>query len=181
MGIGIGMCNHADLGVDPMSVLVSGMHRHIPVSFGTANLLLSFLQLLFTFCFCKERITPATFLAVFTTSIGIDAFGLLPVKQTNIPSAYLWLLSGVLVYCIAIAADIYPECGNTAYDGVIFSIMKIFGCSYHAARWIADLFYIAVGCLLGGSLGLGTLVIALCSGYLIEVFLKWFVRKWGEI
>lgn len=181
MGIGIGMCDHADLGVDPMSVLVTGMHRHIPVSFGTVNLMLSALQLLFTFLFCRKRITTATFIAVFTTSIGIDAFNALPLKKAETPSSILWLIAGILVYCFAIATDIYPDCGNTSYDGVIFSTMKIFDCSYHVARWIDDLFYILSGLLFGGSLGPGTLAVALCSGFLIERFLGLYHRKRKEI
>ena len=45
MGVGIGLCNFANLGVDPMSVLVLGTYQRLHVSFGMMNLLISLLHL----------------------------------------------------------------------------------------------------------------------------------------
>ena len=41
IGIGIGICEHAQLGTDPMTVLLVGLYNHMNLGLGTINMLLS--------------------------------------------------------------------------------------------------------------------------------------------
>ncbi|WP_071441777.1 hypothetical protein [Traorella massiliensis] len=172
MGVGIGLCNFANLGVDPMSVLVLGTYQRLHVSFGMMNLLISLLQLLIAYLLDKKNVTIATLLAMIFVSVGIDTFGLLHLSEalSVFPFDYLWLLGGIAVYCFGIALSQLPHCGYTSYDGVIFGLQKYTNFSYHTIRWGIDLTFLVSGILLKGTAGIGTLMILLLAGRLIEIF-----------
>ena len=172
MGVGIGLCNFANLGVDPMSVLVLGTYQRLHVSFGMMNLLISLLQLLIAYLLDKKNVTIATLLAMIFVSVGIDTFGLLYLSEalSVFPFDYLWLLGGIAVYCFGIALSQLPHCGYTSYDGVIFGLQKYTNFSYHTIRWGIDLTFLVSGILLKGTAGIGTLMILLLAGRLIEIF-----------
>lgn len=172
MGVGIGLCNFANLGVDPMSVLVLGTYQRLHVSFGMMNLLISLLQLLIAYLLDKKNVTIATLLAMIFVSVGIDTFGLLHLSEalSVFPFDYLWLLGGIAVYCFGIALSQLPHCGYTSYDGVIFGLQKYTNFSYHMIRWGIDLTFLVSGILLKGTAGIGTLMILLLAGRLIEIF-----------
>lgn len=172
MGIGIGICNFAQLGVDPMSVLVVGTYQRLHVSFGMMNLLLSFLQVLIGFFLDKKNITLATFIAMVFVSMGIDMFGYFHVSDslTAMPFNFVWLLSGICIYCFGIAVSELPQCGYTSYDVLIFGLQKHTKLHYHQIRWCVDLTLLVSGFLLGGTVGIGTIMILLLAGKLIEKF-----------
>ena len=86
------------------------------------------------------------------------------------PFDYLWLLGGIAVYCFGIALSQLPHCGYTSYDGVIFGLQKYTNFSYHTIRWGIDLTFLVSGILLKGTAGIGTLMILLLAGRLIEIF-----------
>ena len=181
MGVGIGLCNFADLGVDPMSVLVLGTYQRLHVSFGTMNLLISLVQLVIAYLLDKKNVTIATLLAMIFVSVGIDAFGLLHLSQalSAFPLDYFWLLGGICIYCFGIAFSQLPHCGYTSYDGVIFGLQKYTKFSYHAIRWGIDLTFLISGVLLRGTAGIGTLLILLLAGRLIEIFHEWLEKNIG--
>ena len=172
MGVGIGLCNFANLGVDPMSVRVLGTYQRLHVSFGMMNLLISLLQLLIAYLLDKKNVTIATLLAMIFVSVGIDTFGLLHLSEalSVFPFDYLWLLGGIAVYCFGIALSQLPHCGYTSYDGVIFGLQRYTNFSYHTIRWGIDLTFLVSGILLKGTAGIGTLMILLLAGRLIEIF-----------
>lgn len=181
MGIGIGSCNVAGLGVDPMSVFVLGTYERLHVSFGMMNFLVSMLQLLVTCLLDRKNVTAATFIALVSVSTGIDAFGLLGLSKnlTVFPFPYLWLIAGICLYCFGIALSELPSCGYTTYDGVIFGLQKYTGYSYHKIRWGVDLTFLVSGILLAGTAGIGTVLFLLIAGKLIELFLR-CLKKYSE-
>ena len=176
MGIGIGVCDQADLGVDPMSVLVTGLFRHIPVSFGTMNLFVSLVQMGIGFVLDRKNISFATFIALISVSIGIDLYGSFGFSAANVTFNFLLLALGVILYCGGIALSQVPHCGYTAYDCLVFGTMKVAKCSYPKAKWPIDLLQLVIGYLLGGSVGLCTVVIVLVSGSLIVAMKKIFMK-----
>lgn len=181
MGLGIGACNYANLGVDPMSVLVLSTYRRFHVSFGMMNLIVSIAQLLIGYVFCKKNVTLATFISMVSVSVGIDAFSLVHLPTNgSFYISLIWLCVGIFVYCLGIALSELPQCGYTAYDVLIFGIQNKSGWSYHKIRWGVDLTFLVSGFLLGGPVGLGTIMILLTAGKLIEILLKLLQKYVGE-
>lgn len=172
LGWGIAICEYAHLGVDPMSVLVLGTYQRLQVSFGTMNFLISLIQLIVAYFCDKKNVTIASILAMIFTSLGIDSFTLLSLGEINGILCYIVLIIGLIIYCFGIAVSELPQCGYTSYDGVIFGIKKYIKWEYHKIRWIIDLSYLVIGFVLGGQVGVGTLLILGCAGKLIEMFLE---------
>ena len=172
LGWGISICEYAHLGVDPMSVLVLGTCQRINVSFGTMNFIISLIQLIVAYLCDKKNVTVASILAMIFTSLGIDSFVFLSLGEINGIMSYLFFVFGLVIYCFGIAVSELPQCGYTSYDGVIFGIKKYINCEYHKIRWVIDLSYLIIGFILGGQVGIGTLLILGCAGKLIEIFLE---------
>ncbi|MDO4198945.1 MAG: hypothetical protein Q4D13_08145 [Erysipelotrichaceae bacterium] len=172
MGLGIGLCDYSMLGTDPMTVLITGLLKHVSISFGTVNLIVSFLLILIGYLIEKRNVSLATFIGAAAVSIGIDLFGMIYLPVSEGLLGYVYLLIGITLYCLGIALSQIPRTGYTAYDCTVFAIMKIIDKEYHIARWIVDFSFIISGYLLGGEIGLGTIVILLVCGKLIMFFVK---------
>lgn len=177
MGFGIAICEQANLGVDPMSVLVLGAYKRFHVSFGTMNFIIGLLQLCFSYLTEKKNVTLATLLAMIFTSIGIDLFEIIPFSSTSMMICFIWLALGLILYCFGVAMSEVPSVGYTAYDGVIFGIQKYTHLKYYKISWIVNFVYLIVGYLLGGTVGIGTLLILLLAGKIIEYFAQILRRK----
>ena len=168
MGCGIRLCDFAQLGVDPMSVLDLGLTKHIPITFGTANLIVSLIMVGSGFILDKKNVTVATVIALFMVSIGIDLFSILPIGyQTGLP-AFILMIIGFLIYCLGISITQIPHCGYAAYDCLVFGLMEKTNKEYHFFRWIIDGSYSIIGWLLGGTLGVNTFVVFFCTGKVVE-------------
>ena len=176
LGAGIALSDIAHLGVDPMSVMILGASYHLPITFGMTNFALSVLQILISYFLDKKNITLATILAMLFTSFGIDAVGAFQIQTPEAPWNFLVLILGFLVYCISVAVCQFPHCGYNSYDCVVFGIMKHTGKPYHTIRWFVDITYLLIGWLLGGTVGIGTVIVMLFAGYIIEYMLK-FLNK----
>jgi uncharacterized membrane protein YczE len=176
IGIGIGICEHAQLGTDPMTVLLVGLYKHMSLGLGTINILLSLAQIIAAYFLDASTISLATFVAMIMVSAGIDLAVWLNLGPAVLPWNLPWLVLGILVYALGGALSQYPHCGYSPYDVVIFGIQKHTGGSYHTIRWAVDLSYLASGWLLGGVVGIGTVLILLLTGKLIEWWLKQISR-----
>ncbi len=176
LGVGIGISDAANLGVDPMSVMILGASRHLPITFGMTNFVLSLVQIAISYFLDKKNITLATLLAMLFTSLGIDSVQLLGISSISVPWNYVLLLAGFLLYCFACALSQFPRCGYNSYDCVIFGFMKHTSKPYHFIRWFVDGFYLLAGWYLGGTIGIGTVVVILFAGYIIEYSGK-LIRK----
>lgn len=170
MGMGIGGCNYANLGVDPMSVFVTGLLKYIPLSFGVVNFLVGLSQLALGITVKKENITLATFVSMAFCSFGIDGFNLLGLKPVASPFNYFWLAAGFFLYCLGIAITQLPKCGYTAFDCAVFALIHLLKKEYHVIRWIIDLSYLVIGVLIGGKIGLCTIIVLLFAGKMVEFF-----------
>ena len=177
LGIGIGICEHAQLGTDPMTVLLVGLHNHMPaVSLGEIKIVLSLIQIAIAFFLDASTISIVTFIAMIAISAGIDLAVWLNLGPAVLPWNLVWLLLGILVYSLGGALIQYPQCGYSPYDVLIFGIQKHTGGKYHTIRWAVDLTYLGSGWLLGGVAGIGTVLILLLTGKLIEWWLKQISR-----
>lgn len=168
---GISFSIRSKLGGNPMSVLVEGVDVQLPFSFGMCNLLVGVIQLVIGYLCDKRNVTIATLIAMVTGSFIID-FGnyIIPITD-DIRVMYLYMMIGVIIYCVGVGIQIQASIGLSNLDLFIFGLMKVTKIdSYKKMRWICDAGFLIVGYLLGGTIGVGTLVLLVVSGYLIEKF-----------
>jgi uncharacterized membrane protein YczE len=83
------------------------------------------------------------------------------------------LLSGVVLNALAGALYIGSQLGAGPRDGLMTGLVRRTGRSVRIVRTLIEITVLVVGFLLGGAVGLGTVVYALAIGPLVHVMLPW--------
>ena len=172
-GIGISFGIKSGFGNNPMGVFVTGISLHVALSVGTCNMLTGVVETIIGYILDKKNVTFATLLVVFCGSYSIDLGNLLIPDTTLLPIKIIYMLLGIVFYCLGFSIQQYAGCGLGNYDCFIFGIGKlIHSDNYAKIRLVCDFFFIVGGYLLGGIVGIGTLILVLFSGKLIVLFKK---------
>ena len=172
-GVSLAMMVRAELGLAPWDVLHSGIAGLVPMTLGQVIVVLSFVVLLF---WIPLREKPGIGTVSNALVVGFSADATLAVLAT--PDA-LWmrialLLLGVVGNGLATALYIGSQFGRGPRDGLMTGLARRTGWSLRLVRTGLEITVVALGLLLGGVLGLGTVLYALAIGPLTQAMLPWF-------
>lgn len=179
-GLSIALIVRADLGLDPWDVLNQGVFEQFAkpsgVSFGlVVNLIGMAVLLLWIPLRQKPGIgTLANVLVIGTVAnFGLDWIP----SDLGLPLRAGLLIAGIVLNGVASGAYIGAGLGPGPRDGLMTGIVARTGWPVKWVRTAIELTVIAVGWLLGGSVGLGTVLYALTIGPLVHVFLPLFTIR----
>ncbi len=175
-GASIGLCVSSGVGVDPLSVLISGLSSLTGIGFSMMNFFLNIVLVTIALLISRKHIGIITFVSIPTVSLGIQTITVLYSSIAMIPS-YLIFAIGLIGSSAAIAWMIVLDCGKSPYDAFVLTIADTAHTTYHIVRWVTDLSSILLGWLLKGSFGVGTVICLLVSGKLVEWFIKLYTPK----
>ena len=175
-GASIGLCVSSGVGVDPLSVLISGLSSLTGIGFSMMNFFLNVVLVTIALLISRKHIGIITFVSIPTVSLGIQTITVLYSSIAMIPS-YLIFAIGLIGSSAAIAWMIVLDCGKSPYDAFVLTIADTAHTTYHIVRWVTDLSSILLGWLLKGSFGVGTVICLLVSGKLVEWFIKLYTPK----
>ncbi len=176
-GLGIALMVQAGLGLGPWEAFHQGIGRLTGQELGTISIVLG-LPILALWWPLGERPGIGTLLNVLligtATNVGIAVFPS-PVAA-GVAAQVGMMLSGVVVIGIGSGLYLAADLGAGPRDGLMTGIHHRFGWSIRRARTVIELTVLVAGFLLGGTIGVGTLVFALGIGPLVQVFLGVFDR-----
>ena len=172
-GASMAMMYRASLGLDPWDVLHAGIAMHTPLSFGTVVIVVGFLVLLL---WIPLRQLPGLGTVANVIVIGVVCDLALAVLSTpdSLGLRLALLLSGVVLNGLAGALYIGSQLGPGPRDGLMTGLVRRTGRSIRLVRTSLEVTVLVVGFLLGGAVGLGTVVYALAIGPLVHWMLPWF-------
>ncbi|WP_298591560.1 YitT family protein [uncultured Kocuria sp.] len=166
-GITLGMLVRAELGVTPWDVLHQGLSRQFGVSIGTVVIVVSVLLLLLWIPL-RERPGIGTVSNAIVVGLVLDAtLAVLPPVE-SMPLRVLLVLAGVLLNAVATAAYIGVHLGAGPRDGLMSGLVRRTGGSVRVVRTSIEVVVVLAGWLLGGTVGLGTVLYALAIGPLVQ-------------
>jgi uncharacterized membrane protein YczE len=169
-GISMALLVRSRLGVMPWDVLHQGISRHLGWSLGTVSIIVGALVLL---AWIPLRQLPGvgTVSNVFVIGIAVDAaLAVLPAPSL-LAVRVAFVVAGVLLNGVATAAYIGVHLGPGPRDGLMTGLVRRTGGSVRVVRTSIEVAVVATGWLLGGTLGLGTVVYALTVGPLVQLLL----------
>lgn len=169
-GTAMSMFVRARLGLDPWDVFHAGVQRYWHASFGTIVIVVSFAVLLL---WVPLRQWPGLGTVLNSVIIGLatDAsLALVPAPQA-LAGRWAMLLGGIVLNGLAGALYIGAQFGPGPRDGLMTGISRRTGWSLRLVRTTIELSVLAIGWLLGGSVGLGTVLYALLIGPAVQFFL----------
>lgn len=169
-GWSMAMLVRSGLGLDPWDVFHQGLTNHLPLSFGQVVIGVGALVLL-AWIPLRQKPGIGTVANIIVIGIAADA-GL-----ALIPAATEWrwgialLVGGVVINGLAGALYVGARLGTGPRDGLWVGIARRTGISIRLIRTILELSVLAIGWLLGGVAGIGTLVYALTIGPIVQYLL----------
>ena len=179
-GLSTALIVRADLGLDPWDVLNQGVFERFAgpagISFGLVVNLIGMAVLLL---WIPLRQRPGIGTVANVLIIGTVAnFGLdwIP-ADLGLPVRAGLLIGGIVLNGVASGAYIGAGLGPGPRDGLMTGIVARTGWPVKWVRTSIELAVIAVGWLLGGSVGLGTVLYAVTIGPLVHVFLPLFTIR----
>jgi uncharacterized membrane protein YczE len=168
-GVSDGMLLLAGLGVDPWDVLQQGLSRRLGLGVGTWAIIVGAAVLLL---WVPMRQRPGFGTASNVIAIGavIDlVLALIPAPH-GLLSRGVVMVAGVVLNGMATGAYIGAGLGPGPRDGLMTGLAAR-GLSIRVVRTCIELTVLAVGWLLGGSVGVGTVLYALAIGPLAHFFI----------
>ncbi|HEX6567836.1 MAG TPA: hypothetical protein VF015_01680 [Acidimicrobiales bacterium] len=169
-GLGIAFMVAADQGLAPWSVLDQGISHRTGIPIGTVSIIVGALVLL-AWVPLRERPGLGTVLNVLLIGTTIDV-ALLALDTPGSTAARLaYLAVGVALWGPGSGLYIGASLGPGPRDGLMTGLAARGVGSIRLVRTGIELTALAAGWLLGGSVGLGTLVFALTIGPNVQFFL----------
>jgi len=162
-GFGEGLLIISTIGASPWNVLHQGLAINLGLSVGLWAFLVSLIVLLFWF-FLDEKIGMGTILNVIIIAIMID----LTIVFFEAPNLWVnqFLLCVISVLMVGLGSGIYliARLGPGPRDGLMTGLQRKTGFSIALIRGSIELIVVSCGWLLGGTVGVGTLLYALGIG-----------------
>ncbi|MGW1836895.1 membrane protein YczE [Streptomyces sp. NPDC002067] len=175
-GVSMGFQFRAGLGLEPWSVLNQGISLHTGLSMGTATILTGALILLL-WVPLRQRPGLGTVSNVIVLGLVMDAtLALVPVQHALAIRIPLLILA-VLLNGTATGLYISARFGPGPRDGLMTGLHRRTGRPVRLVRTCIEVTVLAAGFLLGGSVGVGTVLYALAIGPLAQFFLRRFAIK----
>ncbi|MCA0296975.1 MAG: hypothetical protein LCH96_17015 [Actinobacteria bacterium] len=169
-GFAMAMFIRSGLGLDPWDVFHAGLQHLLGWSFGTVVIAVGFAVLLL---WIPVRQWPGVGTIANAVVIGIatDAtLALIPPAHDAV-TAWFLLLAGLVVNGLAGGLYIGSQLGPGPRDGLMTGLARRTGWSLRLVRTGLELSVLAIGWVLGGTVGVGTVLYALAIGPLVQFFL----------
>lgn len=179
-GISLAMFIRAGLGLDPWDVFHQGLAGKTGLSIGTVVIVVSFLVLLL---WIPLRQRPGFGTLSNAVLVGVFAdVGLALIPQITQLGGQIGMLGGaVLLNGVASACYIGARFGPGARDGLMTGLARRTGWSVRTSRTGIEVVVLGAGWLLGGSVGVGTVLYALAIGPLVQLLLPRFMVPEGLV
>jgi uncharacterized membrane protein YczE len=174
-GFGIALMINAHLGLGPWDVLHQGINRHTGIPIGTAGIIVGALLMLLWIPL-RERPGLGTFANMILIGATIDLTLLWLPEPGPLPIRLAFLFGGAFLFGPGSGLYIGAGLGPGPRDGLMTAIARR-GPSVRRVRTLIELSALALGFVLGGSVGLGTIVFALTIGPNVQFFLERLARR----
>ncbi|ETA66564.1 membrane protein YczE [Haloechinothrix halophila] len=169
-GTSMAMMTRSGLGLSPWDVLHEGLTVRTGLSFGIITAITSGAVLL-AWVPLRQRLGLGTIANVIVIAVTVDLVRLVLPEQHDLGWQITLLVGGVVLNGIATAAYIGVRLGPGPRDGLMTGLVTSTGRSVQVVRTGIEAGVLLAGWLLGGTVGVGTVLYALTIGSLTQFFL----------
>ncbi|WP_264069914.1 YczE/YyaS/YitT family protein [Mycolicibacterium komossense] len=161
----------AGLGLDPWDVFHQGLSRHTGMTIGVASAVVG-VAVLLAWIPLRNRPGIGTIANVIVIAVTVDAsLAVLPTPSA-LPVRVAMMLGAVLLNAISTVLYIGAGLGPGPRDGLMTGLVARTGLSVRLVRTSIEATVLLTGWLLGGAVGVGTVVYALGIGPLVQLVLR---------
>ena len=181
IGIGIAVFKFSHLGNDSISALNLRLAELVGLPFSIENVLMNLFLFVPQLIWGRRYIGLGTiinsfcigFIVTLTNNAMAAVFG----SADTLPAQLFWVAVGVLV--VAFGCSLYQtaDLGDAPYDALSLMMSDRLPLPYFGCRVFTDALCALLAYLLGGLIGLGTLICAFGLGPFVQFFTKHFSEK----
>jgi uncharacterized membrane protein YczE len=179
LSFGITLMVRADVGLGPWDVLHQGVSLLSGLAFGTVSIVVGLGIMLFWLPL-RERPGPGTVLNIIFVGVLINVFmGYIPVFSDELvpgllhfPAQVAQMALGVVTAGTGSALYLNAGLGAGPRDGVMMGLVRHTGLSIRLIRTLMEVLVLTIGWLIGGTVGIGTLMFAFGFGPVIQTVLR---------
>jgi uncharacterized membrane protein YczE len=168
-GIGIAFFFASRLGTGPWDVLHAGLAKRLGLPVGVVINLVG-LAILPLWVPLKEPIGLGTALNTLEIGFVVDLVRPHLTMPTNTVVKLSFAVIGVVVIALGSGLYLGSGLGSGPRDGLMMGLNRL-GLSIRAARTLIEILTLAVGWVLGGKIGVGTVIFLVGIGPLVQIFL----------
>ena len=176
IGIGVAFNYMANLGLGPWGVLHDGISKTINITYGQAGILTSLISLLLWIPL-KQKPGIATIFDAFWIGLTADfVINIIP-DAKSLLIQIIYLIIGITLIGLGTAIYVGGDLGAGPRDGIMVGLEKL-GLKIGTARTLLEFVAFSIGFLLGGKIGIASIIIVLSIGRVLQLFMPYFdLRK----
>lgn len=167
IGMGIAFTKQANLGLGPWDVLSDGLAQLTGIQFGTASIIVGALVLLFWIPL-REKPGVGTVANVVLVGVFTDMALAVVRNASGVLLQSVWLMAGLLLIGLGSVLYLGSQLGAGSRDGLMLGLSRKTGWSLHLTRTALEVTVLIAGWFLGGAVGVGTVLVALTIGPVIQ-------------
>lgn len=170
---GIVLTINASLGVSPWDVFHQGVSRTIGITIGQANIIMGFLIILLDI-YLGQAIGWATIMNMLLIGTFIDILmlnNIVPIAETP-AVGLLMIVAGIAVQATGFAIYISQGIGAGPRDGLMVVLTRRTGKSVRFIKSIIEASAVLIGIVLGGTFGVGTVIMAFFGGIIFQTLFR---------
>src|SRR3954462_15705331 len=176
-GFSMAVMVRAGLGLDPWDVFHQGLANHTGMTIGVATAVVGVAVLLARIPL-RKRPGIGTVANVIVIAVTVDAaLAVLP-EPTGLPVRVAMMLGAVLLNAVSTVLYLGAGFGPGPRDGLMTGLVARTGLSVRLVRTSIEATVLAVAWLLGGAVGIGTVVYAFGIRPLVQLVLRLTPRGW---
>lgn len=173
-GLALALIVRASLGTSTWLVLEIALADILGITIGAMTVWMGFAILVLAVVM-RERVGWGTLGNILSIGPWLNLWlGLIPTPKNSLILQIGMFLLGVLVQGIATAVYIGVDAGAGPRDSLMLAVHRVTGVSVRVARGSIEVIVVAIGWLLGGPAGWGTLAFALLIGPSVQWAFKVF-------
>lgn len=178
IAIGIFFAKLSGLGLSPWDLMNDGVANALHITLGQASILVGIAFLIFDFIL-HERLGYGTVLNILLVGTFYDILvmindklGLFSYCSGLSVTSVTYALVGIPFLCLGVCLYIIPCLGAGPRDSVMIGLARRLPISVGTCRIFLEAAAVIIGWLLGGAIGLGTLMAVLLNGPVMQFFFK---------
>lgn len=170
MGVGIGMASKIGIGVDAFTAVLNGISFRTGLTLGTVTALANAIMTVIGYVLCRKNVGLATVLFIFISKWPVDFGYTHMITSDSLAFSIVLFVIAVFVIALGAAMFIVSGMGANAYDTVTLGICERLDLNdrFVYVKYAMDGFMLIVAFIIGGPIGLGTII----SLALIGIFMK---------
>jgi uncharacterized membrane protein YczE len=171
--LGIALIIFSTVGAGAWDTVAIGLNHSWGLTIGICTVIIQVLVVLATGIIERKRLQYESIIAIAIRSIFLDAWIYLVFNHIDQVASWelqwLYFIFGIISMGIGIGIYMEAHFPKSPIDGLMLAIHNRFKCSINTSRIVVELSGAVLGLMLGGPVGLGTFLIALVVGKIIQV------------